>query len=90
MSSIEEKLSAIREIIAHLQEFKNHINDDQKSISSQLSDVKGNWNDAQQERFSSSAYLGSFFTSLNAISTQVDKSIGFLENKYSTLETHRN
>lgn len=90
MSSIEEKLNTLREIIARLQEFKRHLKEDQSSISSQLSESKSHWNDSQMEHFSGNAYVGKFLNSLSVISSQVDKSISFLENKYSTLETHRN
>lgn len=90
MSSIEEKLSTLREIISQLQEFKRHIKEDQSSISAQLSESKNQWNDPQMERFSGNAYVGKFLNSLSALNSQVEKSLSFLENKYSTLETHRN
>ena len=90
MSSIEEKLSTISEIIATLHEFKRNLKDDQNSLSSQLSESKNHWDDSQFERFKGNAYVGNFLESLNGINSQIDKSISFLEYKYSTLETHRN
>ena len=90
MSSIEEKLSAIREILAQLQELKRHLKEDQSSILSQVSESKSNWDDSQMQRFSSKDYVGNFVETVGIMESQVDRCLGFLENKYSTLATHRN
>lgn len=90
MSSIEEKLRTLRDIMGYLKGFSMRLKEDQNMASSLIADAKGKWNDSQLERFSSGAYLGSFLNSLNEINSQIDKAINFLENKYSTLETHRN
>ena len=90
MSSIEEKLNTLHEIIKRLQEFKVHIKQDQSSIASQLAESKSKWDDPQMERFSGNSYVGGFINSLAIISGQVDRAISFIEHKYSTLETHRN
>ena len=69
---------------------QRRIKKSQEIIQGQLASLKNQWSDAQMERFESSAYLGNFNTSLNSLISRIDKANGFLENKYSTLETHRN
>lgn len=90
MSSIEEKLSTIREIQQSLSELQNHLQENQNSIWSELSRMKQSWNDSQMEKFKSSDYWGSFNANLVSLMARIEKAKGFLENKYSTLSSHRN
>jgi len=89
MSSIEEKLNTITEIRESLSQLKNNLKQDQDNIDSQISQMKASWNDNQMAIFNG-VYVSKFTFNLVELMSKIDKAIGFLENKYSTLQSHRN
>lgn len=90
MSSIEEKLSAIREIQQSLSDLLIKLGGDQILIESELSKLKERWTDPQMAAFKSETYVGKFNGTLHNLMSRISSAVDFLEHKYSTLQSHRN
>jgi len=90
MSSIEEKLKTIREIQQSLSELQSNLKQDQGIIDSELSQLNSRWSDQQMAVFKSGEYVGKFKGALGNLVSRLDKALSFLDNKYATLESHRN
>lgn len=91
MSSIEEKLKTFEDLTAHFDQFEKIIMDSMHTVESQLDQLNssGQWQDPHVSNFKS-GFLSYYVMSITTAVQGAVEAKDFLQNKHSTLTTHRN